>query len=223
MPCSLFIYLDKHMLCRVYYEGGICVRNHCGAEPQGDTQPSGLVGTVGWRDRAGAWYVAADRVKAPAGTARRRFRGSDGGRTTSSLPADTRAASRTGCLAGSLPPVLVRPRGCARTPPRPDGSINTNEEEDEDKETKVTDREHYAPGPAAGAKVQKDGENWTLVLVRQLRHAPEKVWQSLVDPAHLREWAPFDADGSLGTVGSTVKLTTVRAPKPQVSETTVTR
>src|SRR5260221_140158 len=32
-----------------------------------------------------------------------------------------------------------------------------------------------------------------------------------------------DVDGSLGTVGTTVKLTTVRAPKPQVSETTVTR
>ncbi|HEV7218800.1 MAG TPA: SRPBCC domain-containing protein, partial [Terriglobales bacterium] len=52
---------------------------------------------------------------------------------------------------------------------------------------------------------------------------PEKVWQALTDPAHLREWAPFEADGSLGTVGTTVKLTTVGAPTPQVSETTVTR
>ena len=50
-----------------------------------------------------------------------------------------------------------------------------------------------------------------------------KVWQALTDPAHLREWAPFEADGSLGTVGSTVKLTTVGAPTPQVSETRVTR
>ena len=39
----------------------------------------------------------------------------------------------------------------------------------------------------------------------------------------VREWAPFEADGSLGTVGTTVKLTTVGAPTPQVSETTVTR
>src|SRR5262249_35645463 len=38
--------------------------------------------------------------------------------------------------------------------------------------------------------------------------------------AHLREWAPF---GSLGAVGSTVKLTTVGAPTPHVTETTVTR
>ncbi len=87
----------------------------------------------------------------------------------------------------------------------------------------MTDREHYAPGPARGAQVRKDGEKWTLILVRELRHSPEKVWQALTDPAHLREWAPFDADGSLGTVGATVKLTTVAAPTQQVSETTVTR
>jgi len=87
----------------------------------------------------------------------------------------------------------------------------------------MTDREQYTPGPASGAQVRKDGEKWTLILVRELRHSPEKVWQALTDPAHLREWAPFDADGSLGTVGATVKLTTVGAPTPQVSKTTVTR
>ncbi|MFL6446105.1 MAG: SRPBCC family protein [Bryobacteraceae bacterium] len=87
----------------------------------------------------------------------------------------------------------------------------------------MTDREQYTPGPAGGAQVQKHGEKWTLVLVRELRHSPEKVWQALTDPAHLREWAPFEADGSLGTVGKTVKLTTVGAPTPHVSETTVTR
>ena len=87
----------------------------------------------------------------------------------------------------------------------------------------MTDREQYAPGPASGAQVRKDGEKWTLILVRELRHSPEKVWQALTEPAHLREWAPFEADGNLGTVGTTVKLTTVGAPTPQVSETTVTR
>ena len=74
--------------------------------------------------------------------------------------------------------------------------------EKEDKEKKMTDREQYTPGPASGAQVRKDGEKWTLILVRELRHSPEKVWQALTDPAHLREWAPFDADGSLGTVGT---------------------
>jgi uncharacterized protein YndB with AHSA1/START domain len=87
----------------------------------------------------------------------------------------------------------------------------------------MTDRELYTPGPASGARVQKEGEKWTLILVRELRHSPEKVWEALTDPAHLREWAPFDADGSLGTVGTAVKLTTVGAPTPQVSETTVKR
>jgi uncharacterized protein YndB with AHSA1/START domain len=92
----------------------------------------------------------------------------------------------------------------------------------------VNDREQYTPGPANLARIQKDRglnneDKWTLVLVRELRHSPEKVWQALTDPAHLREWAPFEADGSLGTAGTTVKLTTVAAPKPQVSETTVTR
>ena len=87
----------------------------------------------------------------------------------------------------------------------------------------VTTREQYAPGPARGARVRKDGEKWTLVLVRELRHAPEKVWQAITDPAHLREWAPFDADGSLGTAGTTVKLTTVGAPALHVTEATVTQ
>jgi uncharacterized protein YndB with AHSA1/START domain len=87
----------------------------------------------------------------------------------------------------------------------------------------VTDREVYTPGPASVATVQKDGDKWTLVLVREFRHSPEKVWEAITDPAHLREWAPFDADKSLGTVGSTVKLTTVGAPSPHVTETTVTR
>ena len=88
---------------------------------------------------------------------------------------------------------------------------------------KMTVREQYTPGPANVARVQKDGEKWTLVLVKELRHSPEKVWQALTDPAQLREWAPFDADGSLDTAGTTVKLTTVGAPTPHVTETTVTR
>jgi uncharacterized protein YndB with AHSA1/START domain len=71
----------------------------------------------------------------------------------------------------------------------------------------MRDGEQYTPGPASGAEVRKDGEKWTLILVRELRHSPEKVWAALTEPAHLREWAPFDSDGSLGTVGKTVSLT----------------
>ncbi|HTI65670.1 MAG TPA: SRPBCC family protein [Gemmatimonadaceae bacterium] len=74
----------------------------------------------------------------------------------------------------------------------------------------MSSREQYAPGPAAGADVRKDGPQWTLILVRELRHSPAKVWDALTDPEQLREWAPFDADRNLGTAGP-VTLSTARA------------
>src|SRR5258708_9105940 len=86
----------------------------------------------------------------------------------------------------------------------------------------MSSRENYRPGPAAGAEVRKDGEKWTLILVRELRHPPAKVWQALTDPTQLRQWAPFDADRSLASVGP-ASLTTVGTPTPVVSETQVTR
>jgi len=86
----------------------------------------------------------------------------------------------------------------------------------------MSGREQYAPGAASGAEVRKDGEKWTLDLVRDLAHPPAKVWKALTDPEHLREWAPVDSDRNLGTVG-TAKLSTVGAPTPYVSETHVKR
>src|ERR1700691_4192711 len=85
----------------------------------------------------------------------------------------------------------------------------------------MIDRAQYAPGPAGGAQVRRGGDKWTLILVRELRHSPEKVWQALTDPAHLREWAPFVVDRSLATVGATVNLAWVGTPTPL--ETVVTR
>lgn len=88
----------------------------------------------------------------------------------------------------------------------------------------MADGTPYMPGPASGARVDKDAAKdegkWTLVFVRELRHSPEKVWSALTDPAQLRQWAPFDADGDLGNAGSTVKLTW--AGTPQAFETKVT-
>ncbi len=84
----------------------------------------------------------------------------------------------------------------------------------------MSSREQYAPGAAFGAEIRKDGEEWTLVLVRDLRHDPAKVWKALTDPEHLREWAPFDSDRNLGAVGR-AKLSWVGAP--QVTETQVQR
>src|SRR5215211_7283416 len=86
----------------------------------------------------------------------------------------------------------------------------------------MTTRDQYSPGPAV-AHVEKNGEKWTLVVVKEFGHSRENVWQALTDPAQLREWAPFDADGSLDQVGATVKLTTVGAPMLHVTETKVTR
>ena len=86
----------------------------------------------------------------------------------------------------------------------------------------MSPREPYVPGPAAGAEIRKDGEAWTLVLVRDLNHPPEKVWKAITDPAHLREWAPVDSDRDLGAVGA-AQLTTVGAPTPMVSESRVKR
>jgi uncharacterized protein YndB with AHSA1/START domain len=60
----------------------------------------------------------------------------------------------------------------------------------------MSDRERYTPDPAVGAEIPKDGDNWTLVLIRELRHSPEKVWQALTDPAHLREWRPSTPTGA---------------------------
>jgi DNA-binding transcriptional ArsR family regulator len=100
---------------------------------------------------------------------------------------------------------------------------SNHQPEKEDKEKKMTDRDQYTPGPASGAQIRKDGEKWTLILVRELRHSPEKVWQALTDPAHLREWAPFEADGSLGTVGSHGEAHHGGSAHASVTETRVTR
>lgn len=86
----------------------------------------------------------------------------------------------------------------------------------------MADRGKYRPGAAHGARVSKNGEKWTLILVRELRHSPERVWEALTDPAELVHWAPFDADRSLAAVGP-VTLSTVGTPTPQVSESSVIR
>jgi len=81
----------------------------------------------------------------------------------------------------------------------------------------MTGRTSYLPGRARGGRVEKADEKWTLVLVRELRHAPELVWQALTDPAELAQWAPFDADHNLGVLGP-VQLTAAGAPTPRIAQ-----
>src|ERR1700684_1356242 len=106
------------MLYGGYNAYGICIRNHRRAESPRDIEPSGLVATVGGRDRASAPHAAADRIEAPAGAARGRLRRIQGGRAAPFLPAETQTTSGDRCLARSVPAVLVRSHRCSRAPPR---------------------------------------------------------------------------------------------------------
>jgi hypothetical protein len=83
-------------------------------------------------------------------------------------------------------------------------------------EQNLDDRQPYTPGSAYGAQIKKDGaqpDKWTLILVRELRHSPDKVWQALTDPVQVRKWAPFVTDQNLSAAGETVNLTWVGNPK----------
>jgi uncharacterized protein YndB with AHSA1/START domain len=65
------------------------------------------------------------------------------------------------------------------------------------------DRDSYWPGAAAAASVEREGNGWTLVFVRDFKHSPWRVWSVLTDPDELREWAPFDSTFDLGVPGTT--------------------
>src|SRR5881396_1463865 len=218
--------LDRHIPVWEYTLHGICVRHPRGAEPPRPVESSGHVGEVGRGARTPAPDAPALGVETPPGAAGGRLRGVAGRGPAPRLPAPARTPHGSGFLARPVPPVLVGPRRCARTPPGSHGTAARTETQETkgnlEGEEAMSNRESYIPGAAADAEVRKDGDNWTLVLVRELRHSPEKVWQALTDPAQLREWAPYDADRSLAAVGP-VKLSTVGAPKPQVAETTVKR
>ena len=82
----------------------------------------------------------------------------------------------------------------------------------------------YTPGAANIARIDsREGDSWALVVVRELRHSPQMVWDALTRPEQLREWAPFDASADLGKTGNVVELTTVGAPSEHVTETAITR
>ncbi|MCA2218819.1 SRPBCC family protein [Jidongwangia harbinensis] len=60
------------------------------------------------------------------------------------------------------------------------------------------------PGPLGDASVVADGDTWTLIFIRDLRHPPAAVWRALTDPAEIDRWAPFRPDRDLGTTGDAV-------------------
>ncbi|MEU7572859.1 SRPBCC domain-containing protein [Micromonospora sp. NPDC049240] len=93
-------------------------------------------------------------------------------------------------------------------------------------------RDSFRPGPLADVDRVPVDDRWDLVLVRGLRHPPERVWTALTDPAQLAEWAPFLADRDLGSPGETTlrtvdgdrahpaPATILRADRPRVLEYT---
>ena len=62
-------------------------------------------------------------------------------------------------------------------------------------------RDQYQPGIPENIRSERAGDRWTIVFTRELRDSPDDVWEALTDPADLREWAPFDPDRNLDTLG----------------------
>ena len=63
-------------------------------------------------------------------------------------------------------------------------------------------REQYTPGPASGAQIRKDWRSGRQLSSEKNAIRRKKSGRAPTDPAHLRECARFEADGSLGTVGT---------------------
>jgi uncharacterized protein YndB with AHSA1/START domain len=66
----------------------------------------------------------------------------------------------------------------------------------------------FDPGPLADVSAERADPGWTLVFVRELRHAPERVWRALTDPSEVSAWAPYTSDRDLGQLGE-AKLTMI--------------
>ncbi|KKJ98514.1 SRPBCC family protein [Micromonospora sp. HK10] len=84
------------------------------------------------------------------------------------------------------------------------------------------DRDSFRPGPLAHVGWEPAGDRWDLVLVRDLRHPPQRVWAALTEPDRLAQWAPFLADRDLSTPGG-VTLRTVDGDQSWPDAATVRR
>ena len=79
----------------------------------------------------------------------------------------------------------------------------------------------FNTGPLAQVNCRHEAGGWTLVFVRELPQPPERVWDVLTDPAHLRAWSPYTANRNLGAVGD-ASLSMLDSEQPDIP-TTVTR
>lgn len=93
-------------------------------------------------------------------------------------------------------------------------------------------RKRMEPGPLADVSYQRSGGRWTLVFVRDIPHAPAKVWRALTEPSHVGAWAPYTVDRSLAALGEAtltmidgdtavpMAATVIRADEPALLEYT---
>jgi uncharacterized protein YndB with AHSA1/START domain len=54
------------------------------------------------------------------------------------------------------------------------------------------------------AYAESTPDGWVLVLVRDLRHPPARVWAALTEPDQVSAWAPFTTEHSLAERGELV-------------------
>ena len=80
----------------------------------------------------------------------------------------------------------------------------------------------FQPSPPTAAEYHADGDRWTLVFVRAMRHPPERVWDALTKPDQVAEWAPYTADRDLGRTGDAT-LTMIDGDVAQELSAHVTR
>jgi uncharacterized protein YndB with AHSA1/START domain len=80
----------------------------------------------------------------------------------------------------------------------------------------------FQPSPLATAEYRADGDRWTLIFTRELRHPPEKVWAALTEADQVGAWAPFVTERDLDEPGDTT-LTMVDGDTREPMPASVTR
>jgi uncharacterized protein YndB with AHSA1/START domain len=51
-------------------------------------------------------------------------------------------------------------------------------------------------------QLDRDGDEWMLVLARTLEHSIEEVWAALTKAEQLPAWGPFKTDRDLTAIGA---------------------
>lgn len=63
-------------------------------------------------------------------------------------------------------------------------------------------------------RLNRDGDEWVLVLTRTLEHSIEEIWAALTEKEQLPKWGPFQTDRDLTAVGA-VRLEHIDMPEEE--------